>query len=443
LNSTYEDLFLSLLTQNKKYATILNVAHYSVKLKLYPTVKQKKVIDITVGCARFIYNQMLAERIEVYENLKNDRDALFSHKYKTEKEYKEEFPFLKESSSRGLQQSRLDLEAAYRNFYKRLKKGKVGKDAGFPKFKKKSKSKWTYREPQVKGSVMAIDISGNRLKLNKLGWVKFRGLNGRDDGNIKSVTVEKGKDGNYYASILFEVDRQKRKLRTGNEITGMDLGLKDFVSLSSGEVIGGVHKRLKKIDKKIDKANKHLSRKKNGSNRYEQQRIKLNRLYKKRTNIQNHFFWHLANKILCNSQAVAIENLNVSGMKKNRKLSKVIHHVSWYGFIEKLKQKSVEYGTEVFVVDRFFPSSKLCPSCGQIKQDLKLSDRVYKCDCGYEQHRDIHSAINLRNEFCNAYSISSEYGDYRHGETVRPKIVEFDLKGSFVEMPTKIIELCA
>jgi putative transposase len=400
------------------------------KIRLYPTEIQEKKIKSSVGCSRFLYNLMLDERIKVYEELKSDKERLYSYKYKTEKQYKEEYPFLSDASSRALQQSRIDLESAFKNFYTGLKKNKK---VGFPKFKKKSKVKWSYREPQVNGN--AIEIKNNKIKLNKLGWVKFRGLNSSIADKIKSVTIEIGRDGKYYASVLYEADEVRKKQRIGSNIVGVDLGLKEFITVSNGEMIKGID--LKPLDRKIDQANRHLSRKKYGSNRYGNQRIKLNRLYTKRNNIQNHFFWSLANKLCRENQSIAIENLNVSGMVRNKKLSRSIHKISWSNFVTKLKQKSIEYGTNIYEAEMFFPSSKLCSSCGTLKEDIKLSDRTYTCDCGYTQDRDVNAAINLRNKF-----MSVEYTDYRRGEIVRPVRIVYDPKGSFYETSTEIKEVC-
>ena len=418
------------------------MSNKAYKIRLYPNKAQTELIDKTVGSVRFLFNQMLKERIDVYEKLRNDTEALKKYKYKTEKQYKQEYIFLSEVPSRALQQSRLDLDTAFKNFYRRIKQNK--KQKGFPKFKKKSEDKWSYRDPQVwSQNTPAIEIKNNKIKLPKLSWVKFKGLDKNFSGKIKSVTIEKGRDDKYYASILVEKEKQDRKLRTGNEVTGIDLGLKEFVTLSNGEIINGIKDKFKELSNRIDKANKHLSRKAYGSNRYEKQRIKLNRLYKKRTNIQNHFFWHLSNHILSKSQAVVIEDLNVKGMVKNRRLSKAIHSVAWSSFIQKLKHKADEYGTDVFTVNRFFPSSKLCPSCGSLKENLTLKDRVYTCDCGYTQDRDINAAINLRNEYLTLYNVSLESSDYRCGETIRPIKIDFDLKGSFDEASINLLEKIA
>jgi len=178
---------------------------------------------------------MLQERIDVYEKLKDDKEALYKYKYKTEKEYKEEFPFLKDVSSRALQQSRIDLINAYKNFYRRVKQG--AKEVGFPQYRSKKKDKWSYREPQVGTN---IRIKNNRICLLKIGWIKFRGLSKNFNGRILNVTVEKIRADEYYASICVEQDSDdNKKERKGNDILGIDLGLKEFVVCSNGEIISG------------------------------------------------------------------------------------------------------------------------------------------------------------------------------------------------------------
>jgi putative transposase len=393
------------------------------KIKLYPNKSQQTLIDKTVGCSRFLFNQMLNEKIEVYKKLKDDKDALYTYKYKTEKQYKEEFEFLKEVSSRALQQSRIDLETAYKNFYRRIKKGQK---AGFPKFKAKHKVKLSYREPQV-GKI--IEIKDNKIKLLKLGWIKFKGLSKDFSGKIKSVTVTQLRSGKYIASVLVETEIIKRK-RKSNNIIGADLGLKSFIFCSNGEEIKGIREKITDIEGKIKKQQKHISRKVKGSNRRNKAKIKLNRLYEYKSNFQNHFQWHLANKLCSENQAISLENLNVKGMLKNRKLSHAIHNISWSSFLSKLEQKSKEYDTEIFKVDRFFPSSKMCSKCGKIKEDLKLSDRTYDCSCGNIIDRDLNASINLRNNFI-LNKMSGEFSDYRRGESVRPVEIIYNFNGQF------------
>jgi putative transposase len=171
------------------------------KVRMYPNKSQKELITKTCGCVRFIYNNMLAERKDVYAEFKNNKELLNNHQYKTEKIYKQEFDFLKEVSSRALQQSRIDLNTAYRNFFKN--------GFGFPKFKKKGKSNTSYREPQTNNCISIKDRK--YIKLLKLGWVKIKGLPSDFNGNIKSVTVSIANNGNYYASILVEQENIKKE----------------------------------------------------------------------------------------------------------------------------------------------------------------------------------------------------------------------------------------
>jgi len=241
------------------------------KVRLYPNKPQKELIDKTIGCSRFIYNQMLAERIKVYEKLKNDKNALYSYKYKTEKQYKEEFLFLKEVSSYSLQQSRINRDMAYRRFFKQLTK--------FPKFKNKHKSKLSYKEQNgnFNRGKDRLRIENNKLQITKLGLIKFRGLSDKFKftDKICSITISKDKCNNYFASILVETN-QTKKLRTDVGIIGIDLGLKEFATCSDGQQFNGIKEQIKAINKKIDKQNKHFSRKKKLSKRKEKKSAKLN-----------------------------------------------------------------------------------------------------------------------------------------------------------------------
>jgi putative transposase len=386
------------------------------KIKLYPNKEQKILIDKTIGCCRFLYNQMLNEKINVYELLKDNKEELYSYKYKTEKQYKEEFEFLKEVSFHALQQSRRNLEQAYKNFYRRIK-NKV-KEKGFPKFKSKKLSKNSYKE--INGDFdrkqPMIMVKDNKIKLPKLSYIKFKGLDKDFQGKITSVTIIKNKDCTYEACVLVEQNEVKKQ-RKSNNIIGIDLGLKEFIVCSDGNIFKGIKDKLYLIEKEIKKIQKHLSRKQvtnkklgiKNSKRYEKTRIKLAKLFRYKTNLQNHFFWHLANKLCSENQAISLEDLSVQGMIKNHRLSHSISYSGWSNFVEKLIWKSKEYDTEIFKIGRFFPSSKLCSNCGQIKQDLKLSDRTYFCDCGLEIDRDLNASINIRNFYLKEKSL--EYSE--------------------------------
>jgi putative transposase len=395
--------------------------NYTYKIRLYPTQVQSNLIDKTIGCSRFIFNQMLAERKKVYEELKDDKEKLYAYTYKTEKEYKQEFSFLKEVSSRALQQARINLQTAYINFFRGLKQNSK---VGFPKFKSKKDATWSYREPQV---LNQIKICDNKIQLLKLGWIKFRYGSKGIEGKIKSVTVIKTRSNKYFASVLVEKNLQEKKSK--ENLIGLDLGLKTFCVTSKGYFFLGIKDKLLDIEKRIKFFQKKFSRQTLRSKRRELTRIRIAKLYEYKTNLQNHFFWNLSNLLCSENQTIIIEDLNISGMRKNRKLSHSIHYSGWSKFITMLKQKSFEYGTRIQEVDRFFPSSKLCSNCGQIKEDLNLSDRVYECECGLRIDRDLNAALNLKN--------THESWVKGHRENVRPLKLMFDFKGSFVEVSTK------
>ncbi|MFA6728331.1 MAG: RNA-guided endonuclease TnpB family protein [Prevotella sp.] len=402
--------------------------YVAYKVRLYPTKKQAELIDKTIGCCRYVYNHSLADRIDFYEKFKDNKDALNTYKYHTIKSLRDDLPWLKEVSSSAIRQSQLDLDKSYTNFFRRVKQGQK---PGFPKFKKKGKCQDSYRECQNTNTIRLEDNS-TKLTLPKLGKVKIRGLSKDFSGAIKNVTVSRSKSGKYYASILVEKEQTEKRKRVSDNIVGVDLGLKEFAVCSNGDFIYGIKDKVARLDVKIRKQQKHLSRKVQGSNRWYDCKRQLNVLYEYRQNYLNHFQWHLANKLCSENQAISLEDLNVSGMRKNRKLSHGIQNVNWSSFVTKLEQKAKQYGTTVYKVDRFFPSSKTCSRCGKIKKYLKLSDRIYKCDCGFEIDRDLNAAINIKNEFLK----SAEHVDNRHGEVVRPRRLVYKPQGSFIEVST-------
>jgi putative transposase len=398
------------LTKNKAY-----------KIRIYPNQSQEKQINQTIGSCRFIFNQMLAERKMVFEQFRDDKESLKSYKYKTERELKNEFPFLAEANSRALQQARINLESALNNFF--------AKRAKFPKFKAKKKSAESYREPNVSDF---IEVKDNKIKLLKLGWVKLSYLPKEFTGKIKSVTVSRSKTNQYYVSILTEQEFIVRE-RKSNEVIGLDLGLTDFCVTSKGEFYSPITNNLKKLEKKIRFWQKKLARQIKGSFRREKTKLKLNKVYEKMKRLQNYYFWHLANKLASENQAIGLETLSINNLKRNRKLSHSIHFTSWGEFLTKLKQKAVEYGTKLYFASQFFASTKTCFNCKN-KQEMSLEKRIYICQsCRYKQPRDINSALNLRAEIRN----SSEFGENRHGETIRPMRLKFDFKGGFNEVLTK------
>jgi putative transposase len=406
------------------------------KIRLYPNKSQTELIDKTIGSCRFLYNKMLAEKQSIFELHKEDRESLKEHNYKTEKQYKVEFEWLSEVSSRALQQSRINLETAYKNFFRELKKGNFA----FPRFKSKHKSRLSYREPQVGKS---IEILGSKIKLLKLGKVSFRGLSKSfsSDDKILSATISKDRDGKYYCSVLVAVSEHTQpkkhlqsinKNKTNRQRIGLDLGLTDFAITSKGQYFKPIKSKLNKLDKYLKFWQKKFARQKNkSSNRQCKTKTKIAIIYKKQTNIKNHYHWHLANKLCSENQAISLETLKVKNMIKNRKLSRVIAQASWSSFITKLTQKAEQYNTKLHFQSTYFASTKTCYKCGHKNTSVKLSDRMLICpNCKFSIQRDLQAGLNLEKQ------LSLEYSDYKHREIVRPSQVSFNLCGRFDEVFT-------
>ena len=351
------------------------------KFRLEPNKEQQVLINKTLGCTRFLYNQMLSEKQTKYKS-KDDT------KLKTEKEYKIEFDWLKEVDSIALQQARIDLKTAYDNFFRKLK-------AGQPtnlKFKSKHNPKNSYRTINVNNSVR---VEENRIKLPKLGFVKFR-KSREVSGTIKSVTVSKNILNRYYISVLCEVEVET--LPTSNKEIGIDLGLKEFCITSDNEFVSNP-RFLRESEFKLKKAQRKLSLRKKGSNRRFKQQKKVFRLHEKIRNQRLDFLHKLSTKLINENQVICLEDLQVKNMVKNHCLAKNISDVSWSKFVELLKYKSDWYGRTLVQIDKFFPSSKTCSCCGDIKKDLTLKDREYICSsCGLVIDRDYNAALNILRE---------------------------------------------
>lgn len=397
----------------------------TIKIRLYPNKIQAKQIDKTIHSCRFLYNNMLAERIKWYENNKYNKEKLYNHKYKTEKEYKNDFEWLKDVSSYALQQTRINLENNYKLFFKKIKQHKK---TSIPKFKSKKKTKWTYREPKI-GNY--FEIKNNKIKLAKLKWIKFRGQSKYIYENIQSITIEKTKTNKYYGYLLIKTNKNIKKYRINNNIIGLDLGLSTFAVTSNKKYIVGIKEKIKEINNKISIQQQHLSRKKKESNNWKKCKIKLNKLYEYRKNFINHFQWNLANKLCSENQAISIESLNIEHMKYNKYLSFNIHNINWRSFVDKLKKKSIEYNTIIYCCDKYFPSTKKCSNCGNIKEKISLKQRIYSCGCGLNIDRDLNAALNLKKEMIK--NISLEYNDYNCGETIRPLKLYYNFEGNFCE----------
>jgi len=357
------------------------------KFKLQPNKNQRILINKTIGCCRLIYNCMLYEKQQSYENeIKNFIP-------KTEKDYKEEKDFLKEVDSIALQQSRIDLTNAYKNHFRKLKK----KEKTSLRYKSKKNVKNSYRTININNS---IRTESDRIKIPKLGFVRFK-KSREINGDIKSITVSKNILNQYYISIL--VDEEINKLPESKNNIGIDLGLKDFAICSNGNIVDNP-KYYREYEDKLAKEQKKLSHREKASNRYEEQRKKVFKVHQKIRNIREDFLHKLSTEIINENQVICLEDLNVKGMVKNPKLSKSISDASWSSFVRMLEYKSDWYGRTIIKIDRFFPSSKLCNNCNYKNNDLELKDRYWDCpSCGKHLDRDSNASLNILDEGLRLY----------------------------------------
>lgn len=355
------------------------------KYRLYPNKEQQEYFAKAFGSVRFIYNQMLANRKEIYETYKHDEEMLKKVKPNTYTSYKKEYEWLKEIDNLALANAQMDLNAAYMNFFKGRAK--------FPKFKSKRDNHKNYKTNNQGGN---IRIEENKIKLPKIGFVKLK-YHREFDGLIKSCTVSQVPSGKYFVSIL--VQEEDAEITPAKNLIGIDLGLTDFAVTTNDDGDSHKHKApqfLRKSEKELIKAQRSLSRKKKGSANYHKAKIALAKKHEKIANQRKHFLHHLSNKITNENQVIVIETLKSSNMMKNRKLSKSIGDVSWFEFCRQLEYKSNWKGRTLKKADQCFASTQICSSCGTSGGKKKLDIREWEClDCGAIHDRDINASINL------------------------------------------------
>ena len=372
----------------------------SFRTEIYPTPEQKVKINKIIGTCRYIYNFYLSHN----KALHDQGEAFMSGKAFSvwlNNEYIPDNPdkaWIKEVYSKAVKKSIEDGCLAFTRFFKH--------QSGFPKFKKKGKS--DVKMYFVKNNPKDCICERHRIKIPALGWVRLKEKGyiptTKDGWKIKSGTVSMKAD-RYYVSVVVEIPDTKPFCDSGEGI-GIDLGLKDFAIVSNGKTYKNINKsaKLKKLEKQLRRAQRCLSRKyenlKKGEStqkNIQKQRLKVQKLYQRIDNIRTDYMNKtIAEIVKTKLSYITIEDLNVKGMMKNRHLSKAVASQKFYEFRTKLKNKCDENGIELRVVDRWYPSSKLCHCCGAIKKDLKLSDRIYKCNCGYIADRDYNASLNLR-----------------------------------------------
>lgn len=372
----------------------------SFRTEINPTAEQKIKINKTIGTCRYVYNFYLSHNKSLHDK---------GEKFMTGKSFSvwlnnEYIPnnpdkaWIKEVSSKSLKKSIEDGCTAFTRFFKG--------QSGFPKFKKKGKS--DVKMYFVKNNPKDCRCERHRVNIPTLGWVRIKEKGyiptTKDGWKIKSGTVSM-KAGRYYISVLAEVPDVKI-ISHGNSGIGIDLGVKELAVVSDGKIYKNINKsaRVKKLEKKLRREQRCLSRKyenlkkgESAQKNIQKQKLKVQRLHHRINNIRTDYINKVIAEIVKTKPSyIVIEDLNVKGMMKNRHLSKAVASQKLYEFRIKLKSKCDDNGIELRVVDRWYPSSKLCHRCGCIKKDLKLSDRIYRCGCGYIEDRDFNAALNLR-----------------------------------------------
>lgn len=354
----------------------------SYKYRIYPDDNQKEIMTNIFGQVRFVYNLGLETKIQAYTSQKKNYTCIdLANQLKELKDTNA--PWLKESPSQALQMTLRNLDNAYTNFFK---------GGGFPKFKNKH-SKQSFQLPQ--GVWLSED--NKQIFIPKLKLVDID-LHRVFKGEIKTVSVSRTITNKYYVSILVdtgELKPDKKPIKVETTV-GLDLGIKDFCITSDGKKFEN-QDFLKSILKKLRIEQRSLSRKVKGSNHYRKQKMVVALIHEKVRNQRQDYLHKISKYLLDNYDTICMEDLNVSGMVKNHKLSMAISDMGWSEFKSMIEYKCAWYGKNLSVIGRFDPSSKTCSSCGYINRELKLSDKEWTCSCGANHDRDINAAINIRN----------------------------------------------
>lgn len=367
----------------------------AIKIRLYPNTTQATQINKLLGCYRVVYNQCLARKIKSYKENKIYENRTTLGRFIHRELLKDDNLFwLNEHNTKVLKQAAIDMLNAYKNFFEQ--------HTGYPKFKSKKDNKQSCRfvnEAISKRNVYTdykislANIKNIKFKCSK----KYAEYLQKNKNNIRQATLKKLPCDEYYLSILVDGDLT-HKIKESHHTVGIDIGIKDFVITSDGEVFENLHFK-KNESKKLIRLQKQLSRKQKGSNNRNKARIKLAKAYKKINDKKEYYLHQVSNYLIDENQVICMEDLNVKGMLRNHCLAESIQEMNFGEFRRMLEYKANWYGKKIVFVDRFYPSSKTCNHCGYINKKLKLSDRQWVCpDCGEIIERDYNAALNIRDE---------------------------------------------
>ena len=366
----------------------------AVKIRLYPNKTQEQTLNKVLGCYRFVYNQMLAQKQNAYKTDKTNLKVTDLSKWFHGTLLKDEqYAWLKEQNTKVMKQAIRQMDGAYQKFFKQHN--------GFPKFKTK-KDKQSAMFPyeaiskhntfETRHISLTTPLKNIKFRCSDLYFSRLQKYN----KNIRSATLSKTKSGNFFLSILIEMeDVELKRFEHTNEQVGIDLGVKDFIITSDGEVFENKH-FFKNEEKQMKKLQRQLSKKVKGSNNRKKAQIRIAKLFERITNKKDAYIHYAVNELLTYFDTIFMEDLNVQGMLRNHHLAKAIQEVGFYKFKETLVNKALVNGKQVVFIDRFYPSSKTCSVCGYKKRDLRLNDREWVCPkCGTKHNRDINAAMNI------------------------------------------------
>ncbi len=409
----------------------------ALQFRIYPSKGQADLINKTLGCSRALYNMMLFERINFYENNKEDRKLIHDHKYKTEKQYKEEFDWMKEVDSIALQQSRIDLVNAYFNFFKSLKGTRKGQKMGFPKFKRR-RNDLSYRTFNT-----TIDYENKQIKIPKVKNIRFRHKKIKPwyyDAKPVSSTVKRTATGDYYISVLFKGEQDFKGYQNldNPRVIGLDMSMDKFYVDQLGN--SPDFKRIfRDNEEKLAKAQKNYSRKAKGSSNKEKARIKIAKIHEDIKNQRKDFVNKLSLKLIRENDVVVIESLSLKGMSQALHLGKSVHDLGYADFINKLTYKALWNDKTVVKANKWFASSKTCSFCGFKKKDLLLQEREWICpNCGTHLDRDQNAGQNLKNYGLDFLGL--EQPDFKPVEK-QASAIDISSKVSYTSMKQEALRL--